>query len=324
MNSRQAPNPHLAAPQYSLTAFDPEQSDSFPYPVRAGEFRFDLLSLERLTAGPMNIMNLASPVQDRMWAMSTDRVAYVDTASGTWRAIAEIDLPGVSRVSVTALDELAATVLESVAHADELAHRLFGERPESLVSNGLYTASAQDNVVYANAGTVICAIGLRDPADEKQGLAVLRTVDAAEMFEPFAFPGYPPAVRLIGMNMTYDGHLVIGGFGGIAVIDTAFRKPAAVYEFTPGELLSNSFSVDDRGGIYVATGSLAPRQPGTMRKLVWTGERISDDPADGAWSAPYQGGDWAPAVKVGTGTGATPTLTRAAGIGQSDTGGRDE
>jgi hypothetical protein len=151
-------------------------------------------------------------------------------------------------------------------------------------------------------------VGLRDPADEPQGLAVLRTVDAAEMFEPFAFPGYPPAVRLIGMNMIYDGHLVVGGFGGIAVIDTDFRKPAAVYEFTPGELLSNSFSVDDRGGIYVATGSLAPRQPGTMRKLVWTGERISDDPAHGAWSAPYEGGDWAPAVKVGTGTGATPTL----------------
>jgi len=308
MPGKQRPNPYLASSSYALTAFDPEQSDSFPYPVRRGDFRFDLWSLPHLAAGPVNIMNLASPVLDRMWAMSTDRVAYVDTSNGQWRALAEIDLPGVTRIPRASLDELAGTVPESVGHADELAHRLFGERPESRTSNGLYTVSDADNVVYVNAGTVICAIGLRDPGDPSAGLVVLRSVDAATFFAPYEFPGYPPAVRLIGMNMTYDGHLVIGGFGGIAVIDRKFEHDPVTYEFNPGELLSNSFSIDEHGGIYVATGSLAPDQPGTMRKLVWTGSHISDSVADGAWSCSYEGGGWAPAVKVGTGTGSTPTL----------------
>ena len=168
--------------------------------------------------------------------------------------------------------------------------------------------SDADNVVYVNAGTTICAIGLRDPHDESAGLAVLGSVDAASFFRPYEFPGYPAAVRLIGMNMTFDGHLVIGGFGGIAVIDRSFEHDAVTYEFRAGELLTNSFAVDARSGIYVATGALVPTTPGTMRKLVWTGSSISDDEADGAWSSPYEGGSWAPAVKVGTGTGSTPTL----------------
>jgi len=308
MTGNQRPNPYLASASYALTAFDPEQSDSFPFPVRREEFQFDLTSLPHLAAGPVNIMNLASPVPDRMWAMSTDRVAYVDTSNGQWSALAEIDLPGVTRIPRSALDQLAGTVLESVEHAEELAHRLFGEHPETRTSNGLYTVSDVDNVVYVNAGTVICAIGLRDPDDPSAGLAVLRSVDAATIFAPYEFPGYPAAVRLIGMNMTYDGHLVIGGFGGIAVIDRNFEHDPVTYEFTAGELLSNSFSVDEHGGIYVATGSLAPNQPGTMRKVMWTGSGISDREADGAWSSPYGGGNWAPAVKVGTGTGSTPTL----------------
>ena len=38
MPGKQRPNPFLASASYALTAFDPEQSDSFPYPVRRGTF----------------------------------------------------------------------------------------------------------------------------------------------------------------------------------------------------------------------------------------------------------------------------------------------
>jgi hypothetical protein len=51
MPGKQRPNPFLASASYALTAFDPEQSDSFPYPVRRGTFRFDLWSLPHLPAG---------------------------------------------------------------------------------------------------------------------------------------------------------------------------------------------------------------------------------------------------------------------------------
>ena len=45
-----------------------------------------------------------------------------------------------------------------------------------------------------------------------------------------------------------------------------------------------------------------------MRKIVWTGTSLSTSEKDGAWTSPYDGGDWPPAIKAGTGTGSTPTL----------------
>jgi hypothetical protein len=243
-----------------------------------------------------------------MWAMSTDRVTLVDITAGRFEPLAALPLPGVDPVADAGLAELAATELSTVEQTTALATRLFGTRPESRTSNGLYTVSDCDDVVYVNAGATIHAITLADPDDPGAGLTVLRSFDTTAIFEPFSFPGYPAAVRLIGMNLTYDGYLAIGAFGQLCVIDREFREPAQVHTFEAGQLLSNSFSIDEHGGIYVATGALAPGQAGIMHKLVWTGKQLSADQADGAWTAEYPGGGWAPAVKVGTGTGSTPTL----------------
>ena len=45
-----------------------------------------------------------------------------------------------------------------------------------------------------------------------------------------------------------------------------------------------------------------------MQKIVWKNGRLSTDEADGAWQASYDGGPNAPSIKMGTGTGSTPTL----------------
>jgi hypothetical protein len=63
----------------------------------------------------------------------------------------------------------------------------------------------------------------------------------------------------------------------------------------------NSAAVDDEGGIYVPSVD-------HMHKVVWDGERLSTDPADGAWVAEYRNG-------TGIGSGATPTLM---GFGDED------
>ena len=67
--------------------------------------------------------------------------------------------------------------------------------------------------------------------------------------------------------------------------------------------MSNSIAVDENNGIYVASDSI-------MHKLVWTGTKISDNEADGAWSQEYtnSGTELPPIIKVGIGTGSTPTL----------------
>jgi hypothetical protein len=48
--------------------------------------------------------------------------------------------------------------------------------------------------------------------------------------------------------------------GQICIIDREFREQTRVHTFEAGQLLSNSFSIDEHGGIYVATGALAPGQ----------------------------------------------------------------
>src|SRR5262249_3702736 len=63
----------------------------------------------------------------------------------------------------------------------------------------------------------------------------------------------------------------------------------------------NSMAVDQDGGIYIASLD-------HMHKVVWDGQRLSNDPAVGAWSEPYLNG-------AGNGTGATPSLM---GFGDED------
>ena len=45
-----------------------------------------------------------------------------------------------------------------------------------------------------------------------------------------------------------------------------------------------------------------------MRKIIWTGTKLSTDEKDGAWSTLYEIGQQPPTIKVGKGTGSTPTL----------------
>jgi hypothetical protein len=181
-----------------------------------------------------------------------------------------------------------------------------GAHPEAITSSGLYTVADVDNTVYVNAGTVICAIGLQDAANPTTGLEIKRTLDTAQCFTPMEFPGYGAAVRLIGMSLTYDGYLIIGAFNGVGVVDRALTKTPVIYNIEPGQLITNSFSVDENNGIYVASGSMRTLGDGILRKLVWTGSTLSDAETDGAWSSAYDGGNWPPAVKASTGS--TPTL----------------
>jgi hypothetical protein len=52
-----------------------------------------------------------------------------------------------------------------------------------------------------------------------------------------------------------------------------------------------------------------------MQKLICKDGKISTSQADGAWQAYYDGGPMAPCIKLGYGTGSTPTLM---GFGQDE------
>ena len=116
----------------------------------------------------------------------------------------------------------------------------------------------------------------------------------------------PVTGNLIGINMTYDGWIVVATEHGYLVAISRDLKQsrwvrlphAEVAEAASGRpgygWIRNSFAIDRNNAIYVASRD-------HLHKVVWTGERLSVDERDGAWSEPY------PNTR-GEGTGSTPVL----------------
>ncbi len=123
------------------------------------------------------------------------------------------------------------------------------------------------------------------------------------------------------MNLTFDGRLVLTTDHGWVVSlardfgdHDALQLPraaeeaaehcarqAAEYGHTGYGWVRTSSCVGDDGGVYVCSVD-------RIHKVIWTGERLSLDPADGAWSSPYRNGG-------GNGSGTTPSLM---GFGEAD------
>ncbi|MFO0110365.1 MAG: hypothetical protein ACK52W_07520 [Alphaproteobacteria bacterium] len=301
-------NPSISSEIYGVTHVNPAQQNSIPYQIPLREKRIDLDSLVPVWGGPVNNATYAAARPGYFWSVATDRVALIDARNGGWKMVADIDLPGATRRSREALEQIVNFRYDGMEEAEQHLKKILGPSPGSILPAGIYALVSNEDIVYANAGTIVSAIGLVDSQDPSKGLEVKSRFDTAAIIPPTSVFGEAPRIGLVGMNMTYDGHVVIGALNGVAVVDAALKR-GQFYKFDDeNQLATNSLAIDSAGGIYVATGSKKPRLPGVMRKLVWKDGRISDDPKDGAWTAPYDGGDWPPAIKAGTGTGSTPTL----------------
>jgi hypothetical protein len=308
-------NPFLSATTYGVTHVNPAKQNSIPFTVPLTSRVVDLDAREPVWGGPVNNATYAAAVPGYFWSVSTDRVALIDARDGRWDAVCDVDLPGSARRTRADLDAIVDFEYRDITAATEHLTGILGETPGSVLPAGVYALVSSRNWVYANAGTTVSAIGLVNPDDLSAGLEVKRQLDMSSIIPPASVMGLEPRVGLVGMNMTYDGHIVIGALNGVAIVDTDLVSGQFIDFGDDTQMCTNSLAVDAAGGIYVATGSQQARQSGVMRKLVWTGERLSNDPADGAWTAEYDGGDWPPAIKAGTGTGSTPTLM---GFGDDD------
>lgn len=118
-----------------------------------------------------------------------------------------------------------------------------------------------------------------------------------------------PAPELIA----HDGHLVVAAQNGLLVLNRALTTIEDSYPLPSDQILTNSICIDENGGVYVASNSRTPGGKGLMQKLICKDGKISTSQADGAWQAYYDGGPQAPCIKLGHGTGSTPTLM---GFGQ--------
>ena len=292
-------NPFLSAPTYGITHMDSSQSDTFPYSVPRGTFTVDPRTQPRSAGGPINIMTLASTSPDYMWISSTSGVRYVDVRAGAFKTVAEISTPGVKTVAVSDLDRVLGERFTSLDQVRTAVEKDWGLNARVL-GNGTYSLVGSDNkLYYTTSDSHILVMELVNPKDPSAGIRIANSIDFTHFFRPD--PVGPIPEHTVGLAMTYDGHLVVATTKGVSVLNRDLSgEPSQVF-FASGETVSNSVAVDEKGGIYVASDQL-------MRKLVWTGFKLSDDSADGAWAAPYDTGQQPPSVKFGGGTGSTPTL----------------
>ena len=291
--STQKKNPYLSADIYGITHFDSAQSDSFPYAVKSGDFNIDLKKYPQVTAGPISIITLASTSPDYMWGVSTQGVTYINIAGGKFEEVSRLDIPDVKPISKEVHEKALRQDFTDVAQVEKSVKDIYG-LDYSRMFNGLYSVVDNQNVVYASyKGNSIYAIGLADEKDPKAGIKILRTFDTSKLFDK--------GETISGLSITYDGKLIIMGGHSLSIVDRDFKEAPQTVRFGKDEYISNSLAVDENNGIYFASDKY-------MRKVIWTGAKLSEDEKDGAWKSEYEIGEQPPAVKFGKGTGSTPTL----------------
>ena len=170
--------------------------------------------------------------------------------------------------------------------------------------SGVYTVVGVNNWFYlANKDGSVVAYG-----DAVEGDAGSKIIEKARFQLPSELAG-----ASVGMNMTYDGWIVFPMENGTIISVSPDLKQYRSVRLKHADTedtqtrgvgygwVRNSIAIDEAGGIYAASRN-------HMHKVVWTGDTLSIDPADGAWTAEYRNG-------TNEGTGATPSLM---GFGDED------
>lgn len=300
-------NPYLAASSYAMAHGDPAQQDAVAQAGPAGPSRaLAPAEIQYQHVGPAHFGALTSgayPDGKRVfWSNGIDRIVKI--GYDNWEVVAEYFFPG-AEVYDEARAEASISGFDESNHGPFALYRSFNEMGKLRDLANVYTLLDKDHIYYVGSKTgLISAYGDADPADSRSPI-----VKKAEFQLPDEMTG-----PVMGLNMTYDGWLVAATeHGHIAAINRDFdevhtvrmRQSEGAEHKATGPTgkgwVRNGFAIDEDGGIYIASQD-------HMHKVVWTGERLSVDEADGAWAAEYLN-SW------GQGTGATPSLM---GFGEED------
>jgi hypothetical protein len=299
-------NPWLADSSYPIGHGTPAQQDSVPQagpsgpgrPLRAREIAW-------APVGPAHFgASTSSPYPDGrrvLWSNGLDRIVKIDHDG--FDVLASYFLPGAQRTTEAEADASILAFDRSNAGFFAIA-RAFGEARKLRDLSGVYTLLDAENVYYIGAKDgSITAYGDSIPGDPTSPI---------EKRREFRLPPEASGL-LIGMNMTFDGWLLLATEHGYLIAvkrDFSLHRVLRLLHSEGAESkasgpgygwIRNGFAVDESGGIYVASQE-------HQHKVVWTGERLSTDEALGAWTAAYPNA-W------GHGTGATPSLM---GFGDED------
>jgi hypothetical protein len=298
-------NPHLADSSQPLPHGDPAQQDATP------------------VAGPMDVSRKLEESELRYQHLGPGHIGGFTSspyADGT-RVLWTNGVNGLYKLNAKTLeiyDYIPSQVASqwTRAHAEDSISLL--DKDNSLKSlpraiedamalqdlSGVYGLVGANYWMYiANKDGSITAYGDRVEGDPSS---------AIEEKARFQMPE-EAAGSTLGMNMTYDGWIVLPTTDGwlVAVSQELSEYRLARLSNPTGEStetqrvgygwVRNSLTLDPEGGIYVASRN-------HMHKIIWNGDGFSSDSADGAWVEPYPN-------DLGVGTGSTPSLM---GFGNED------
>ena len=278
---------------------DSAQQNSLDLPGPTGPSRtLTAAEIDYAPVGPVHYSsNISSPCADGgrvMWGHGIDRIVKLDHDS--FNLVATYEFPDVEaysiedeRQSVERLNTNNSGLL-GVINAVKDAVKL-PELP------GVYTLLDKDNRYFIgkNNGT-ISVFGDAQPDLCHSGIKPLHE---------FQLPKHITG-NLIGMNMTFDGWVVLATEHGYVVainrgpdemheIRVPHSELAEEQSFGPGKgWIRNGFPIDREGGIYLVSQDY-------LHKVVWTGEKLSVEKQDGAWSEAYINEEM-------IGSGSTPSL----------------
>ena len=300
-------NVFLADSHNAMAHNDPAQQDAQMLAGPSGPSRrLSNEEIQYLHTGPAHFGQVISGQyadgKRVFWGNGIDRIVKVDY--DTYELIDEYPFPGTIYYDEARADASIAKFDENNAGLFALVHA-FQEASKLRDLANLYTVLDHEHNYYIGSKTgQILVFGDEDPTDSRS-----RIVKKGE----FQFPSEVTG-PVMGLSMTYDGWLIGATEHGYIV---AVSRDLSIFHWvrlnhsegaedkatkpTGYGWIRNAFAIDEDGGIYIASQQ-------HMHKVVWTGDRLSVDERDGAWSAAYLNG-W------GHGTGATPSLM---GFGEED------
>ena len=304
-------NPYLADSVYALAHGDSAQQDSTGIPGPTGptqQLKPEQINYQPL--GPAHFgIQISSPYPDGrrvIWSNGGDRIAKLD--HDTFEVLAIYELPG-KKVWTNAEAEEAISKLETLEQKERLSFALQLAASTLRGLAGVYALLDRDGNFYVGSPEGITIYGDAVKGDPDSGIAIQATWEL-----PDEIVG-----QLIGMNMTYDGWLIPVTDDGQVIalardlseyhtVKMHHSENAAEYSKSMREAgkighgwVRNPYAIDEAGGIWIVSNDY-------MHKVVWTGDRLSVDEADGAWTEPYLNG-W------GFGSGAGTSLM---GFGDED------
>lgn len=193
---------------------------------------------------------------------------------------------------------------DTMTTIDKYVPQLEEGRPPAAPSvSGAYNLVDADNRLHVGTSSALEVYGDAVPGERTSSIALLRRFELPDE----ALCGDD---RLVGLTMTYDGHLAFATENGVVGVlprdpDRMSADALRTLQLGPGacdgsdpdaDVVSNSIAADEDGGIYVVTSQ-------AMYRVDWDGSGLGL-----AWRAPYAGAGGSGGGRLGPGSGSTPSL----------------